>query len=284
MTTLANERTALVTGATAGLGAEFARQLAQDGHHLILVARDEERLRTIAEVLERDFSILAEVLPADLTTDDGVAAVADRLRDASRPVDVLVNNAGMGLLKSFEKNSLEEEKLHLRLHVQTPMELCHAVLQVMLGRRTGRIINVASVAAFANRGTYSAAKAWQVTFSRWANTAYAPRGVHVTAVCPGFTHTEFHDRMGMDKTVAPRFLWLSAERVVREGLEDNDHGKAVSIPTKRYKVITAISRILPARLTSGPPKRPAKSPAKESAPRPANSEHHGDSGGRPSSQ
>ncbi len=258
MTTLANERTALVTGATAGLGAEFARQLAQDGHHLVLVARDEERLRNTAEVLERDFSISAEVLSADLTTDDGVAAVANRLRDASRPVDVLVNNAGIGLLKSFEKNELEEERRHLRLHVQTPMELCHAALEVMLARHTGRIINVASVAAFANRGSYSAAKAWQVTFSRWANTAYGRSGVQVTAVCPGFTHTEFHERMGMDKTVAPRFLWLTAERVVREGLEDNAHGKAVSIPTKRYKVISALSRIMPARLTSGPPRRPAK--------------------------
>lgn len=258
MTTLANERTALVTGATAGLGAEFARQLAQDGHHLVLVARDETRLRSTSEALERDFSISAEVLPADLTTDDGVAAVADRLRDASRPVDVLVNNAGIGLLRSFEKNPLEDERRHLRLHVQTPMELCHAALEVMLARHTGRIINVASVAAFANRGSYSAAKAWQVTFSRWANTAYARSGVQVTAVCPGFTHTEFHDRMGMDKSVAPRFMWLTAERVVREGLADNARGKAVSIPTRRYKLVAAVTRVLPARLASGPPRRPAK--------------------------
>lgn len=151
MTTRANELTALVTGATAGLGAEFARQLAEAGHHLVLVARDEERLKEKAEELERDFSISAEVLPADLTTDVGVSAVADRLRDAARPVDVLVNNAGIGLLKSFERNDLDEERRHLRLHVQTPMELSHAALEVMLARGKGRIINVASVAAFANR-------------------------------------------------------------------------------------------------------------------------------------
>lgn len=258
MTTTANATTALITGATAGLGAEFARQLAQEGHHMVLVARDAARLRDTADALERDFSISCEVLSADLTDDAGLAAVVERLSDPARPVEVLVNNAGVGLLKSFEHNSLEDERAHLRLHVQAPLELCHAALQGMLARGSGRIINVASVAAFANRGTYSAAKAWQVTFSRWANLAYAPKGIKVTAVCPGFTHTEFHERMGMDKTVAPRWLWLPAERVVREGLEDNAHGRAVSIPTKRYKLVVALTRLLPARLTSGPPKRPAK--------------------------
>jgi short-subunit dehydrogenase len=250
--------TALITGATAGLGAEFARQLAEQGHHLVLVARDAERLRAAAHELENNYSITAEVLSADLTDDAGVAAVVERLSDTSRPVEILVNNAGIGLLKSFDQNSLDEERRHLRLHVQTPMELCHAALQGMLARHSGRIINVASVAAFANRGSYSAAKAWQVSFSRWANLAYAGSGVKVTAVCPGFTHTEFHDRMGMDKTVAPRWLWLHADRVVREGLADNERGRAVSIPTKRYKVVAAVSRMLPARFTSGPAKRPAK--------------------------
>jgi short-subunit dehydrogenase len=256
MTTRADELTALVTGATAGLGAEFAKQLAEQGHHLVLVARDAERLQASVEVLERDYSITVEVLPADLTDDAGVAVVVERLRDRARPVDVLVNNAGSGLLRPFEENDIDDERQHLRLHVQTPMELSHAALQGMLARGSGRIINVASVAAFANRGTYSAAKAWQVTFSRWANLAYQGRGIRVTAACPGFTHTEFHDRMGMDKTVAPRWLWLEAERVVRESLEDNAKGKAVSIPTKRYKLVVALARLLPDRLTVGPAKRP----------------------------
>ncbi|OFI39289.1 short-chain dehydrogenase [Arthrobacter sp. SW1] len=256
MTAIANALTALVTGATAGLGAEFARQLAEEGHHLVLVARDAGRLRATADVLERDYSITAEVLPADLADDAGVAAVVERLLDAARPVDVLVNNAGIGLLHSFEKNGVEDEKRHLKLHVQTPMELCHAALQGMLRRGSGRIINVASVAAFATRGSYSAAKAWQVSFSRWANLAFAPRGVKVTALCPGFTHTEFHDRMGMDKGVAPGWMWLDAGRVVREALADNNRGKAVSIPSKRYKLVSAVARILPASLTAGPPKKP----------------------------
>ncbi|MET3922531.1 SDR family NAD(P)-dependent oxidoreductase [Arthrobacter sp. UYEF20] len=247
--------TALITGATAGIGAEFARQLAEQGHHVVLVARDAARLQAKAEDLERRYSVRAEVLAADLADDAGVAAAVARLSDPSRPVEILVNNAGIGLLRSFEENDIADEKRHLKLHVETAMELSHAALQGMLERRSGRIINVASVAAFLPRGTYSAAKAWLLSFSRGANLAYAKRGVKVTAVCPGFTHTEFHDRMGMDTAVAPRWMWLQAERVAREGLADNDKGKAVSIPTRRYKLLAAAARILPSRLLAGPPRR-----------------------------
>jgi short-subunit dehydrogenase len=170
-------------------------------------------------------------------------------------VEILVNNAGIGLLRPFEDNDIAEEKKHLKLHVETAMELSHAALQGMLGRQSGRIINVASVAAFLPRGTYSAAKAWLLSFSRSANMAYAARGVKVTAVCPGFTHTEFHDRMGMDKTATPRWMWLEARQVVSEGLADNAKGKAVSIPSKRYKVLTSVSRVLPSKLVAGPARR-----------------------------
>ncbi len=255
--------TALITGATAGLGAEFARQLAEQGHDLVLVARDESRLQATAAELFRRYGTTAEVLPADLTDDAGVAAVVERLSDASRPVEVLVNNAGMGLLEDFDRNSIEDEKKHLKLHVQTAMELSHAALQGMLARGSGRIVNVASVAAFLPRGSYSAAKAWLVSFSRWANLAYGPRGVKVTALCPGFVHTEFHDRMGMDKSVAPGWTWLRPARVVREGLADNAKGKAVSVPTKRYKVLAAVARVLPDRVTAGPPRKP-KEPQQDS--------------------
>ncbi|MET1020764.1 MAG: SDR family oxidoreductase [Arthrobacter sp.] len=247
--------TALITGATAGIGAEFARQLAEQGHGVVLVARDAARLRAKAEELENRYGVGAEVLAADLTDDAGVAAVVARLTEPARPVEILVNNAGIGLLRSFAENDVSDETKLLKLHVETAMRLTHAALQGMLSRHSGRVINVASVAAFLPRGSYSAAKAWVVSFSRWANLAYAKQGVNVTAVCPGFTQTEFHDRMGMDTTVAPRWMWLQAERVVREGLADNERGKAVSIPTKRYKVLTAATRVLPARLVVGPPRR-----------------------------
>ncbi|MBT2531000.1 SDR family oxidoreductase [Arthrobacter sp. ISL-48] len=247
--------TALITGASAGLGAEFARQLASQGHNLVLVARDRSRLESAAADLEQRYGIRAEVLPADLTDDDGVGAVVVRLSDAERPVGILVNNAGTGLLHNFEENDISEEKRHLKLHDQTALELTHAALQGMLERGSGRIINVASVAAFLPRGTYSAAKAWLLSFSRWANLAYGARGVKVTALCPGFTHTEFHDRMGMDKSVAPSWTWLKPERVVREGLADNLRGKAVSIPSKRYKLLAVAARVLPGRLVTGPARR-----------------------------
>ncbi|WP_427134608.1 SDR family NAD(P)-dependent oxidoreductase [Pseudarthrobacter sp. S9] len=255
LTAKAADTTALITGATAGIGAEFARQLAEQGHPVVLVARDAVRLMATAAELEKRYGARAEVIAADLTDDAGVAAVVARLTDPAQPVGILVNNAGIGLLHSFAENDIADEKKHLKLHVETAMELTHAALQGMLERKSGRIINVASVAAFLPRGTYSAAKAWLLSFSRWANMAYAPHGVNVTAVCPGFTHTEFHDRMGMDKTVTPRWMWLQAERVVREGLADNENGKAVSIPSKRYKVLAAAARVLPARLVAGPPRR-----------------------------
>lgn len=248
--------TALITGASAGLGAEFARQLAAQGHPLVLVARNRARLEEVAAELEQRYGTSAEVLPADLTDDGGLAAVVGRLSDPLRPVGVLVNNAGTGLLHNFENNAAALEVKHLRLHTEAAMVLTHAVLKGMLDRGEGRIINVASIAAFLPRGTYSAAKAWLVSFSRWASIAYRSRGVRVTAVCPGFTHTEFHDRMGMDKSAAPAWAWLQPERVVREGLADNDRGKAVSVPSRRYKMVAALARVAPARLMAGPPRRP----------------------------
>ena len=249
------DTTALITGATAGIGAEFARQLAEQGHNVVLVARDAGRLAATAAELENRYGAAAETIAADLTDDAGIAAVVARLTDPARPVEILVNNAGIGLLRSFADNDIAEEKKHLKLHVETAMELSHAALQGMLARRSGRIINVASVAAFLPRGTYSAAKAWLVSFSRGANLAYAKQGVAVTAVCPGFTHTEFHDRMGMDKTATPRWMWLEARQVVSEGLADNAKGKAVSIPSKRYKVLTSAARVLPSKLVAGPARR-----------------------------
>jgi short-subunit dehydrogenase len=255
MTRDSSKTTALITGASAGLGMEFSRQLAEQGHDLVLVARDGQRLEAVANELENNYSITAEVLVADLTDDAGVAAVVGRLSDTERPVGVLVNNAGTGLLHNFEENDILEEKRHLKLHAETAMELTHAALQGMLARGSGRIINVASIAAFLPRGTYSAAKAWLLSFSQWANLAYAERGVKVTAVCPGLTHTEFHERMGMDKSVAPSWTWLEADRVVREGLADNLRGKAVSIPSKRYKALAVAARVLPGRLVRGPARR-----------------------------
>jgi short-subunit dehydrogenase len=241
-------KTALITGASSGLGAEFARQLAERGADLVLVARDSEALEEVAARLRS--SVAVEVLVADLTVARQREKVVTRLQDAERPIEVLVNNAGYGLPLAFERNDIEDEARHLALHVEAPMRLAHAALGPMLTRGSGRIINVASVAGFIPRGTYGAVKAWVVSFSRWANVRYAGRGVTVTAVCPGFVHTNFHERLGLPpgQEGIPSPMWLNAADVVREALRDSARGKAVSIPSLRYKLVVGLTRLVPTSL------------------------------------
>ena len=236
---------ALVTGATAGIGAEFARQLAARGHDLVLVARDVGRLELFATELRSAFTAEVEVLPADLSVRADVRRVEVRLTDAERPIVYLVNNAGYGLARSFDENDLETEQAHLDVLVTAPMRLSHAALQAMLPRGSGTIVNVASVAAYTPRGTYGACKAWVISFSRWANIAYRGHGVTVTAVAPGFVHTEFHDRMRVRKDSVPRVLWLDAPYVVGTALRAADRHRAVVVPSLRYKTVVALSRLLP---------------------------------------
>lgn len=244
--------TALITGASSGLGAEYSRRLAARGADLVLVARDRGALEELAEGLRRRFGVDVEVLSADLTRKRDISRVAARLDDASRPIEVLVNNAGFGLPLAFESNDIDDEARHLRLHVETPMRLTHAALRGMLRRGHGRIVNVASIAGFMPRSTYGACKGWLISFSRWANAEYAPRGVTVTAVCPGYTHTHFHERMGLPpgEEGVPRVLWLDADRVVEESLRDVARGRAVSVPTLRYRIAARVLPVLPARVAA----------------------------------
>jgi short-subunit dehydrogenase len=245
-------RSALITGASSGLGAEFARQLAAQGGDLVIVARDRSALDDLARDLRSAYGVEVEVLVADLLDPRELATVEERLADAHRPIGVLVNNAGFGLPLSFERNDIEDEVGHVRLHVEVPMRLTHAALRAMLARGHGRIINVASVAAFIPRSTYGASKGWLVSFSRWANGRYAPRGVTVTAVCPGYTQTHFHQRMGLapGKEGVPAAMWLDARDVVAESLRAAARGAAVSVPSLRYKVLVALARLAPASLTA----------------------------------
>ena len=241
---------ALITGATAGIGAEFARQLAGRGHDLVLVARNRERLEALAAELRSAYGVDAEVLPADLSRRSDVEAVERRLADPAGPVGVLVNNAGYGLRQSFEDNPVGEEQELLDVLVTAPMRLCHAALSAMLPRREGTILNVSSVAAYTPRGTYGASKAWVLSFSRWANIEYRRRGVTVTAVAPGFVHTEFHDRMRVSKGGVPAVLWLDPPYVVRKALRAADRGRAVTVPSLRYKLLVALAHVVPPALAS----------------------------------
>ncbi|UMG91726.1 SDR family oxidoreductase [Nocardioides sp. TF02-7] len=241
--------TSLVTGGTAGIGHEFARQLAARGDDLVLVARDEDRLRRVAADLGAAYGVAVEVLVADLTDPAQLARVEDRLADGDRPVDLLVNNAGFGLKGRFLDNDVDTEQAQQDVLVRAVLRLSHAALRGMVDRGRGGIINVSSVAAFLPRGTYSAAKAWVNGFSAWAHHEYAARGVTVMALCPGFVRTEFHQRLGVDRdATAPRFLWLDADRLVRDALADFDRRRALSVPSKRYKVIVTASRVLPTPL------------------------------------
>ncbi|WP_194408904.1 SDR family NAD(P)-dependent oxidoreductase [Microbacterium cremeum] len=244
--------TALITGASSGLGAEYARQLAARGADLVLVARDRGALDTLASELGAAHGVDVEVLAADLLDASQRAVVEERVAADERPIELLVNNAGFGLPLAFERNDIDDEVRHLRLHVEVPMRLAHAALGAMLARGHGRILNVASVAAFIPRSTYGACKGWLVSFSRWANGRYRPRGVSVTAVCPGFTHTDFHERMGLPPGVEgiPGALWLDARDVVAQSLRDASRGAAVSVPSLRYKALVALARIAPPGLAA----------------------------------
>jgi short-subunit dehydrogenase len=238
--------TALVTGATAGIGLEFARQLAARGDDLVLVARDTARLDAVAKELRASYGNEVEVLPADLVDADQLARVEARLADRTRPVDLLVNNAGFGLKERFLDNSIEVEQAQQDVLVRAVLRLTHAALGPMTERGRGGVINVSSVAAFLPRGTYSAAKAWVNSFSAWAHNEYAGQGVNVMALCPGFVKTEFHQRLGVDRdTSAPKPLWLEADRLVRDALADFERGRAMSIPSKRYKAIVTLTRVVP---------------------------------------
>ena len=245
-------RTAVITGASSGLGAEYARQLAARGTDLVLVARDEDALRDLASSLVATHGVGVEVLTADLLVSRELERVVQRLTDPRHPVDMLVNNAGFGLPLAFDRNDIDDEVRHLALLVEVPMRLMHAALGPMLQRGSGRIVNIASVAGFIPRSTYGACKGWLISFSRWANGRYARRGVTVTAVCPGFTHTSFHERMGLEpgREGVADWMWLDARDVVAESLRDIARGKAVSVPSLRYKAIVAVTRVVPARRIS----------------------------------
>jgi uncharacterized protein len=240
--------TALVTGPTAGIGRAFAEALASRGHDLVLVARDRGRLEDLAEHLRGKHAVEVEVLAADLAERAELARVEARLADADRPISMLVNNAGFGHKLPFTENSVEDEQEMLDVLVTAVLRLTHAAIGPMLARGEGTIINVSSVAAFLPRGTYSAAKRYVVSFSEWIDLTYRDRGIRGMAVCPGFVRTEFHERMGVGRDSAPAWLWLDADRVVREALHDLARGRTVSVPSRRYKLLAALAEHTPSSL------------------------------------
>jgi short-subunit dehydrogenase len=243
--------TALITGSTAGIGAAFARRLAADGHNLVLVARNTQRLGEQATELHDRHGIEAEVLTADLSTDKGIETVAARLADRKNPVDLLVNNAGFGNKGRYLDVSMADELKMLKVHCEAVLRLTSAATEAMRERGRGGVVNVASVAAFVPRGTYGASKAWVVQFTQGAAKDLAGSGVRLMALAPGFVRTEFHERAGMGTDNIPNWMWLDADKLVAAALADLARGKSLSIPDPRYKALMGLVKITPQAVLGG---------------------------------
>ena len=237
---------AVVTGASAGLGAEFARQLAAQGYCVWLVARRQDRLDALAKSL-REAGGVCEVVACDLTDDAQLNALCATVA-AEEKLAVLVNNAGFGSKLSFAESPLAEQDSMVRLHVLATVRLSHAALGGMVARDCGRVLNVASVAGFFQSESnvmYCSTKAWMISFTEGLALELAGSGVSATALCPGFTITEFHDVMGVGRSSVPKHQWLRADYVVRCGLAAMDKGKWICTPHWRYRIYAWIGRHMP---------------------------------------
>jgi uncharacterized protein len=240
---------ALITGGTSGIGAAFARRLAAEGSDLVLVARDPDRLEQAAADLTAEFGISVETLRADLTMMDGMALVEARIKDMDKPIDLLVNNAGVGVKGSFVEASVEDHVAMVRINVVALLRLTHAAMTMMTRRNRGDIINISSVAGFVPgtrpSATYAATKSFVTALTEGLATAVAGTGVRISAICPGFVKTEFHERAGIDVSKKGGRMWFDAADVVDVGLKDHRSGKIVSVPGGTYKAIVLLSRIAP---------------------------------------
>ncbi|HEY4151989.1 MAG TPA: SDR family NAD(P)-dependent oxidoreductase [Pseudolysinimonas sp.] len=245
--------TALVTGGTSGIGAEFARQLAARGHDIVLVARDRSRLDAMAAELRanpREPQTKVEILVADLANAKDTDRVAARLGDRQHPIDYFINNAGFRVSSRLASPDVAEHDRALNVMVRAVLVLGGAVAPVMKARASGAIVNVASINGQLTLSGYSAIKAWVRVYSESLSNELRGSEVTVTALMPGWVRTEFHQRAGSTKGEAgrggiPNFLWLEPERLVRDCLRDVDKGRVISIPTIRYKFLSWLVKHLP---------------------------------------
>ena len=235
---------ALVTGPTSGIGGGFARRLAASGHDLVLVARDTVRLEALADELRASYGTSSEILGADLATEEGRAAVVARLQEG---VQVLINNAGFGTSGEFWTADPALLQSQLDVNVTAVMQFTSAALPSMIAGAKGSVINVASVAGLlSGRGsTYSASKAYVVSFSEGLAGGLAGTGVRIQALCPGFVRTEFHERAGIEMSSIPSFMYLSVDQVVDASLADLEKNTVLSVPGLQYKSLTSVSRLVP---------------------------------------
>ncbi|MFW7415454.1 SDR family NAD(P)-dependent oxidoreductase [Demequina sp. SO4-18] len=243
--------TALITGASRGLGEEFAWQLATARHDVVLVARDRDRLSELAETIRGAAGVRAEILVADLSTDEGRQAVADRVSDEESPVSLLVNNAGYGLGRGILTTSWDEEKAALDVLVTATLQLSQAAAKSMTSRGHGAILNVSSVAAHLSNSTYAAHKRWVRDFTEALAGQLHGTGVSATALVPGLVRTEFHDGPDLEymKSEYPDVAWLSSEKVVEAALAGVRRKAIVVTPSARYAAGVGLLRMLPSAAT-----------------------------------
>lgn len=242
--------TACITGASSGIGEAFARRLAADGYALLLHGRRQERLAALCDSLRRQFGIRAEYLLAELSHPDELRACEDRLK-RTPDLSMLVNNAGYATIRHFSDEEIDGQEALMHTHVTATVRLTHAALGGMLARGAGTIINVSSVAGFLNGPgsvTYCATKAYITSFTESLHLEVGARGIRLQALCPGFTRSDFHSRLGYDTSGDFFKRFMSAEEVVDISLRDLQRGKIVSIPGLRYKVAAFLPHLLPRRL------------------------------------
>ena len=239
-------KTALVTGASSGIGWHFANLLAKNGFDLVITARSTDRLNNLAEEIRSKFERKVEVITADLTTDSGIRNIVDRIKVGD--IEVLINNAGFGLNKSFTKSESTDEIAVLRILCEAPMRLAHAAIPAMIVKNSGTIINVSSVAAWITGGHYSATKSYLMVLSESLHTELAETAINICSLAPGFTHTEFHQRGQMKMDGIPKFMWLDADMVVETAWQDALAGKAISIPGRQYQALYLLMRYAPRSL------------------------------------
>lgn len=240
--------TALITGGTSGIGAAFARTLAARGDDLVLVARNADRLSEMATDLKERYAISVETITADLAVRDDVIGVAERLTSAEQPIDMLINNAGFGVRTKLTDSDTTPHEHAIDVMIRAILILSAAAGRTMRQRGAGTIINVSSTAGFVTMGVYSAIKAWVTSYTEGLANELHGTGVKVTALCPGWVRTEFHERAKIHVGSIPEFMWLDADRVVAECLGDAAAGKVISIPSKRYALMMTIADHLPHRM------------------------------------
>lgn len=245
---------ALVTGASSGIGKAFAERLAEKGYGVVLVARRRDRLEALAATLRQRHHVETHIIAADLSQPDASTAITSELRRQNLTIDFLVNNAGYGVPGSYTKVTWDEHSRFMQVLVTAVLDLTYQLLPGMIERGWGRIVNVASVAGMvpapAGHTLYGASKAFVIRFSEAVDAENKAAGVHCTAVCPGFTWSEFHDVTGTRDRMnrLPAFLWLTAARVAREGYDAVMRGEPVIVNGRIYRFLVWLNGALPRRL------------------------------------